>query len=71
LGSGLSRKSSSTWSTASAKPASRFLRRSKRDEKLSRFSGFEEWKFAADGLIAASQGHFAADYQRQLERGAT
>jgi predicted ester cyclase len=36
-----------------------------------RFSGFEEWKFAADGLIAESQGHFdAADYQRQLERGA-
>jgi uncharacterized protein (TIGR02246 family) len=36
-----------------------------------RFSGFEEWKFAADGLIAGSQGHFdAADYQRQLERGA-
>ena len=37
-----------------------------------RFSGFEEWKFAADGFIAESQGHFdAADYQRQLERGAT
>ena len=36
-----------------------------------RFSGFEEWTFAADGLIAASQGHFdAADYQRQLQRGA-
>lgn len=36
-----------------------------------RFSGFEEWKFAADGLIAESQGHFdAADYQRQLGRGA-
>lgn len=36
-----------------------------------RFSGFEEWKFATDGLIAESQGHFdAADYQRQLECGA-
>jgi uncharacterized protein (TIGR02246 family) len=36
-----------------------------------RFSGFEEWKFATDGLITESQGHFdAADYQRQLERGA-
>lgn len=35
-----------------------------------RFSGFEEWKFAEDGLIAESQGHFdSADYQRQLERG--
>lgn len=36
-----------------------------------RFSGFQEWRFGADGLIADSQGHFdAADYQRQLERGA-
>jgi predicted ester cyclase len=36
-----------------------------------RFSGYEEWKFGEDGLIAESQGHFdAADYQRQLERGA-
>jgi predicted ester cyclase len=35
-----------------------------------RFSGFEEWKFGDDGLIAESQGHFdSADYQRQLERG--
>jgi uncharacterized protein (TIGR02246 family) len=35
-----------------------------------RFSGFEEWKFGEDGLIAESQGHFdAAEYQRQLERG--
>jgi uncharacterized protein (TIGR02246 family) len=35
------------------------------------FSGFEEWNFGDDGLIAESQGHFdAADYQRQLERGA-
>jgi uncharacterized protein (TIGR02246 family) len=37
-----------------------------------RFSGFEEWNFTADGLIAESQGHFdASDYQRQLERGIT
>jgi len=36
-----------------------------------RFSGYEVWKFGENGLIAESQGHFdAADYQRQLERGA-
>ena len=35
-----------------------------------RFSGFEEWRFGDDGLIAESQGHFdSAAYQRQLERG--
>ena len=35
-----------------------------------RFSGFEEWKFGDDGLIAESQGHFdSAAYQSQLERG--
>jgi len=35
-----------------------------------RFSGFEEWKFGDDGLIAESQGHFdSAVYQHQLERG--
>lgn len=35
-----------------------------------RFSGFEEWKFGDDGLIAESQGHFdSAEYQRQLEHG--
>jgi predicted ester cyclase len=39
--------------------------------KRVRFSGFEEWKFGEDGLIAESQGHFdVADYQRQLKRGA-
>jgi len=33
-----------------------------------RISGFEAWKFADDGLIAESLGHFdAADYQRQLD----
>jgi predicted ester cyclase len=32
-----------------------------------RISGFEEWRFDSDGLIAESNGHFdAADYQRQL-----
>jgi predicted ester cyclase len=36
-----------------------------------RFSGFEEWQVGADGLIAASLGHFdEADYQHQLEHGA-
>ena len=38
--------------------------------KRVRISGFEEWKFGADGLIAESQGHFdEADYQRQLKYG--
>jgi hypothetical protein len=32
-----------------------------------RISGFEEWRFGPDGLIAESLGHFdAADYRRQL-----
>ena len=35
-----------------------------------RICGFEQWKFASDGLIAESQGHFdAADYQHQLAHG--
>ena len=35
-----------------------------------RISGFEDWKIGADGLIAASLGHFdQADYDRQLEQG--
>ncbi len=35
-----------------------------------RFSGFEEWKFGDDGLIAESHGHFdPAAYQHQLEHG--
>ena len=35
-----------------------------------RISGFEEWQFGADGLIAHSLGHFdAADCQRQLQPG--
>jgi len=37
-----------------------------------RISGFESWQIGADGLIAASEGHFdAAEYQRQLEHGAS
>jgi hypothetical protein len=32
-----------------------------------RISGFEQWRFGSDGLIAESQGQFdAADYWRQL-----
>jgi steroid delta-isomerase-like uncharacterized protein len=35
--------------------------------KIVRISGFEEWRFGPDGLIAASKGQFdATDYQRQL-----
>jgi nuclear transport factor 2 (NTF2) superfamily protein len=33
-----------------------------------RISGFEEWSFDSDGLIAGSLGHFDGDdYRRQLE----
>ncbi len=33
-------------------------------------SGFEEWQFDEDGLIAASLGHFdSANYERQLKHG--
>jgi predicted ester cyclase len=40
--------------------------------KFVRISGFEEWRFGPDGLIAESKGRFdAADYQRQLNAGAT
>ena len=35
-----------------------------------RISGYEEWTFGVDGLIAESQGHFdEAEYQRQLQQG--
>jgi predicted ester cyclase len=38
--------------------------------KFVRISGYEEWRFGPDGLIAESLGHFdAADYQRQLNDG--
>ncbi len=34
-----------------------------------RFSGYEEWRFGNDGLVAESQGHFDEDdYKRQLDR---
>ena len=37
---------------------------------LTVISGFEDWKIGADGLIAASLGHFdQADYDRQLKQG--
>ncbi len=40
--------------------------------KAVHISGYEEWTFGADGLIAESKGHFdAAEYQRQLQYGAT
>jgi SnoaL-like polyketide cyclase len=39
--------------------------------KFVRISGFEQWRFGADGLIAQSEGQFdATDYQRQLNAGA-
>jgi predicted ester cyclase len=35
-----------------------------------RISGYEEWRFGADGLIAESKGHFdEAEYRRQLAPG--
>ena len=37
-----------------------------------RISGYEEWRFGVDGLIAESRGHFdTVEYQRQLQAGAT
>jgi hypothetical protein len=39
-------------------------------DNMVRISGFEKWRFGADGLIASSQGHFdVADYRRQLKQG--
>jgi|SRR5579859_1476302 len=39
--------------------------------KKVRITGYEEWKFGADGLIEDSLGHFdATDYERQLRHGA-
>jgi len=39
--------------------------------KWVRISGFEEWTFGPDGLVAESQGHYdQAEYDRQLEHGA-
>ena len=35
-----------------------------------RISGYEEWTFGGDGLVAASQGHYDADeYDRQVTEG--
>jgi hypothetical protein len=35
-----------------------------------RISGYEEWRFGADGLILESKGHFdETDYRRQLGAG--
>ena len=35
-----------------------------------RISGFEEWKFGDDGLVAESKGHYdQAEYERQLAHG--
>jgi nuclear transport factor 2 (NTF2) superfamily protein len=39
--------------------------------KWVRISGFEEWTFGDDGLVAESKGHYdQAEYDRQLEQGA-
>jgi len=38
--------------------------------RVVRISGYEQWTIAADGLIAASRGHFdEADYRQQLNAG--
>jgi hypothetical protein len=38
--------------------------------KAVRITGYEDWTFGADGLIARSLGHFdEAEYQRQLAAG--
>ena len=38
--------------------------------KAVRISGYEEWTFGRDGLIAESKGHFdEAEYRRQLRVG--
>ena len=38
--------------------------------KFVKISGFEEWRFGPDGLIAESLGQFdATDYERQLNAG--
>ncbi len=36
--------------------------------KSVRISGYEEWRFGVDGLIAESTGHFdASEYERQIK----
>jgi predicted ester cyclase len=33
-------------------------------------SGYEDWRFGDDGLVAESKGHFdSAEYERQLQHG--
>ena len=40
--------------------------------KWVRISGFEEWTFGDDGLVAESKGRYdQAEYDRQLEHGAS
>jgi uncharacterized protein (TIGR02246 family) len=37
-----------------------------------RISGYEDWRFGADGLVAESLGHYDADeYDRQIASGVT
>ena len=39
--------------------------------KAVRITGYEQWTFGSDGLIAQSLGHFdEAEYARQLKEGA-
>jgi nuclear transport factor 2 (NTF2) superfamily protein len=39
--------------------------------KWVRISGFEEWTFGDDGLVAESKGHYdQAEFDRQIEQGA-
>jgi len=36
--------------------------------KRVQISGFEDWRFGADGLVTESAGHFdGAEYERQLK----
>ena len=38
--------------------------------KRVRISGYEDWQFGADGLVAESKGHFdSAEYEHQLQHG--
>jgi hypothetical protein len=40
--------------------------------KAVRMTGYEDWTFAANGLIAQSLGHYDdVEYQRQLKEGAS
>jgi hypothetical protein len=48
-----------------------FIGTSAETGKSVRLPGYEEWTIAADGLIAASRGHYdQAEYDRQLRHGA-